>query len=444
MTRLYLRIWLAVVLAVLLVTAGVGAIIRSHYESRINEQLALSGPVPLPAARDITVRDDQGRTLAQSNVQPSRVPGVGLEYPVNVDGREWVIVMGPRTRASGTERVPLAPARLRASGAGIDNWNAQRIRRAVEAQADGLGARLPRTDNPKGFIVLLATVCVAVALGAYPVVRRLTKRLETLQTGVRQFGQGNLQTRVPVVGKDEIAYLTEQFNESAQRIEALVGAHKTLLANASHELRSPLARLRMGLELSNSGDNPGLHAEMARSIGELDELIEEILLASRLSAVSPGAAHDRPTENIDMENLLAEECARTGACLETTCPSGVLQGDARLVRRLLRNLLENARRHGSDDVQVHWGEHVLEVCDGGPGVPESERQRIFEPFYRLPGATEANGGVGLGLSLVKSIAHHHNAQVSCTDRPDGARGACFTVRFPRGSSVLAGPRKGSP
>ena len=246
-----------------------------------------------------------------------------------------------------------------------------------------------------------------------------------------------LAVRVPVAGKDEIAFLSAQFNETAQRFDALVSSHKTLLANASHELRSPLARLRMGLELSEHAPSPGLQAEMARSIRELDALIEEILLASRLNA-SPANASAAKLEALDVVGLLAEECAATGAELNvtgtaTTQPS--LQGDARLLRRLVRNLLENARRYGGasqdsrEAVTVLWNGNTLQVCDHGPGVPLAERERIFEPFYRLPGASEASGGVGLGLALVKSIANHHRASVRCEDRPDDARGACFKVHF---------------
>src|SRR5690606_22046992 len=127
-------------------------------------------------------------------------------------------------------------------------------------------------------------------------------------------------------------------------------SHKTLLANASHELRSPLARIRMGLELM--GKDPA-HAsqrrEMARSIEELDQLIDEILLASRLDMRDANdASAVGPTEEVDLMGLAAEECARTGADLDIDPEAGsvLVQGHARLLRRLLRNLLENARRYG--------------------------------------------------------------------------------------------------
>jgi len=109
-----------------------------------------------------------------------------------------------------------------------------------------------------------------------------------------------------------------------------------------------------------------------------------------------------------------------------------VQGVAKLLRRVVRNLLENARRHGAGDITLTLEKTphhaVIRVCDRGPGVPPDLRERIFEPFYRLPGATERDGGVGLGLALVKSITLRHGGTVSCDNRPDG--GACFVVSLP--------------
>ncbi|UUZ51538.1 HAMP domain-containing protein [Massilia sp. B-10] len=119
-----------------------------------------------------------------------------------------------------------------------------------------------------------------VAIGAFPVVRRVTRRLERLQHSVENWGGGNLATRVAVEGKDEVALLASSFNASAERIEALVTAQKNLLANASHELRSPLARIRMAVELIQDQANPVISGELKQNIAELDQLIDEVLLAS--------------------------------------------------------------------------------------------------------------------------------------------------------------------
>jgi signal transduction histidine kinase len=310
--------------------------------------------------------------------------------------------------------------------------------------------RSPWNLAPYGFFWTLALVAVAVALATYPIIRKLTRRLELLQNGVEKWGGGDLSVRVPEAGQDEVAFLARRFNHAAQQIETLVKSHesllasqKSLLANASHELRSPLTRIRMGLELMASPSSPTFKNEITRNITELDQLIEEILLASRLDAREADLG---TIESVDLIGLAAEECARIDAELDVqgaedeTTAGGVrtgssalpVQGVTKLLRRAVRNLLENARRHAAGHITVTLkktaSQAEIRVCDGGPGVPPELRERIFEPFYRLPGATERDGGVGLGLALVKSIVLRHGGSVFCENRPEG--GACFVVHLP--------------
>jgi signal transduction histidine kinase len=157
-------------------------------------------------------------------------------------------------------------------------------------------------------------------------------------------------------------------------------------------------------------------------------LIEEILLASRLDAQEPDVG---TIESVDLVGLAAEECARTQATLSTPVASLQVPGVSKLLRRLVRNLLENARRHGAGEVVLTLAQSegfaLIQVCDQGPGVPAELQERIFEPFYRLPGASEREGGVGLGLALVKSIAIRHGGNVQCRNQDGG--GACFEVRL---------------
>ena len=280
-----------------------------------------------------------------------------------------------------------------------------------------------RGRAPVGFAATVALIALGVGLGAYPVVRRLTRRLERLQQGVEALGSGQWSTRVAVNGKDEVAQLAKSFNASAAHIEQLINAQKTLLANASHELRSPLARIRMALEAQSADANT--RKELQQNIRELDKLIDEILTASRLD--SPNA-EPLVQEAFDFTALVAEECARVNVELE----AGIIhvQGDAKLLRRLVRNLLENARRYGGAAFDVALKKLdastvQLEVCDRGPGVPSSEREKIFQPFYRMPGTSERDGGVGLGLALVKQIAERHGGSVHCVARAGG--GSCFRV-----------------
>lgn len=309
-----------------------------------------------------------------------------------------------------------------------------------------LHIHLPRPPQsnwhaPFGFFWTLGLVGVAVALATYPIVRRLTRRLESLQYSMQKWGDGDLSVRVPVAGDDEVGFLATRFNYAAQQIEtlvntrdALLASQKSLLANASHELRSPLTRIRMGLEfMVDPADAAGSRAkdEIARNIAELDQLIDEILLASRLDAKEADLGSIEP---VDLLGLAAEECARTDATLEleVTGEELVVPGVSKLLRRAVRNLLENARRYADGKATLTLsqdGAHAsIRVCDNGPGVPDAFQTRIFEPFYRLPGASERDGGMGLGLALVRSIALRHGGSVTCSNRPNG--GACFEIKLP--------------
>jgi two-component system, OmpR family, sensor kinase len=281
----------------------------------------------------------------------------------------------------------------------------------------------PGERNPIAYLAMIAAV---VALAAWPVVRHLTRRLERLRLGVEAWGGGALVTRVNDAGSDEVAAVAKSFNRAAEQIERLIEARRALLANASHELRSPLARLRMAIDLYEQAPGTDRTGEILRNLAELDALVEEILLASRLDHVG-SAEHAGP---VDLLALASEEGARSG--VEVGGTVAIVKGDARLLGRLVRNLMQNALRHGAApvtaDVSRDGDRVVLKVCDRGAGVPESERERVFEPFYRPSGRGEAAGGWGLGLALVRQIAEHHGATVRCEAQADG--GACFVVTFP--------------
>jgi signal transduction histidine kinase len=285
-----------------------------------------------------------------------------------------------------------------------------------------------------GLAALLAVLFLAVAGGAYPVVRRLTRRLEALKQGVEAFGAGALDQRVTEDGRDEVAALAASFNRAAGRVEALLRSHRSLLANASHELRSPLARLKMALAMldeASPAERPALKREIDANIAELDALVEEVLMSSRLDAQAGQAAGPlERQEAVALLPLAAEEAARVG--VEAAGEPLEVRGDERLLRRALRNLLENARRYGGSEVEVKLARRgpqaEVRVADRGPGVPAAYRERIFEAFFRVPGHAERTGGVGLGLALVRQIAERHGGRVSCEPREGG--GSCFVLALP--------------
>ncbi len=386
--RLYLRIWLAVVGAVVLMMLLVGWLWRIEAE---RERAMRPG-------REIVLRDAGGTIIGQAPARPIRTPGQAPEFEVVMRNGQTLYIQLPRPREPGQQG---------------------------QRRAGPPSARM-------NFAWMLALIAAAVALGSYPVVRRLTQRLEVVESGVRQWGEGELGHRLPEDGQDEVANLARGFNEAAGRVQALLQSHKALLANASHELRSPLTRIRMGLELMDAQTSADVRAEIARNIQELDLLIDEILLASRLDASEVDIGTMEP---VDLLGLAAEQCARLDAQLQVDDGAGELEvmGIAKLLRRVVRNLLENARRHAAGEVTLRLGrvaEQIeITVCDQGPGVPQALRERIFEPFYRLPGASERDGGVGLGLALVKSIVLRHGGTVRCESHAGG--GACFRVSLPR-------------
>lgn len=451
--KLYVRIWLAVVLAVGVLTFLVGFAWRMAAE---------------PPLRQVVVRNSQGDVIGAgtAHVQRPRVQhhdeadhehdDAGREQ----DASEPAVQAPPLARQDGTApaggQAPVAKATETPDTPDAADEPVGRFGRGPEfvvTLQDGqtLHLHLPRPPRslwiaPFGFFWTLALVAVAVALATYPIVRRLTRRLEGLQAGVQRWGDGDLSVRLSAVGEDEVGFLAQRFNHAAARIEnlvkardALLASQKSLLANASHELRSPLTRIRMGLELMSQGSPESLaqrKPEMERNLAELDQLIDEILLASRLDA---RAADVGTVETVDLVGLAAEECARSGALLDTQAAVLLVPGIAKLLRRAVRNLLENARRYAASAVELalyQEGEFaVIEVKDQGPGVPQEFQSRIFEPFYRLPGASEQDGGVGLGLALVQSIAKRHGGSASCRNRAGG--GACFVLRLPVAASAAS-------
>jgi len=465
MRSLYVRIWLTVVAALALFALVSGWLVQRHLEEQrqmaerqLQERMAIwadalqaSLPPPdAPAAEQAQALEEWSRRL--------RLP-LALE---SADGR--LIAATEQITRRGLEwaevRERLRPIRL---DDGRTLWAPRLRARLLREAAPGGGPMggpmgggmgpgpregpppgagwlpLPRGPWPDGvgLLALLAVLFAAVAAGAWPVVRRLTRRLEALKSGVEDFGAGQLHRRVDDGGRDEVAAVAASFNRAAGRIEALLRANQTLLANASHELRSPLARLKMAMAMIDeapAAERARLKREIDTNIAELDALVEEVLLASRLDA----QATLGPPQPVALLALAAEEAARVGA--QAAGDDITLRGDERLLRRAVRNLLENARRYAGEGVEVlvrhqAGGGAELVVADRGPGVPEAWRERIFEPFFRLPGHAEREGGVGLGLSLVRQIAERHGGGARCEPREGG--GSRFVLSLPAAAPVPA-------
>ena len=446
MKNLYLRIYATVVVLLLLFAAGSGWVFQRHMEQeRLRSESVLTER--MGAWGELIERSLPGHdTAAEDQAAALREWSVRLRLPLALDSAG-----GERIAESESFARRQAEGMVRGLAVRLDDGRTLWIMRPnMRPPSNSARLGLARGERPEsggpgeppflpfippawqqglGLVVVLVILFIAVAVGAYPVVRRLTRRLEALKLGVEQFGSGQLDHRVQVTGHDEVAAVASSFNVAAARIEALVRSHQSLLANASHELRSPLARMKMAVSMLEGAapvQRDRLKHEIDTNVAELDALVEEVLLASRLDAAP---TPDR-NERIELLGMAAEEAARVDAAVDGT-PT-VVMGEDRLVRRALRNLLENARRYGGSDVVVTIatveGKAEVQVCDRGPGVPEPMRERIFESFFRLPGHAEQAGGVGLGLSLVKQIAERHAGSVRCEGREGG--GSCFVLTLP--------------
>jgi signal transduction histidine kinase len=461
MRSLYLRIYLTVLVALALFALVSGWLVqhnmdleRERFTNAVQERAAAWGELlqrSLPGADaaaeeqaaalndwshrlrlPLALDDEHGARIGASDAYARReaegAPLLRRGQPIRlVDGRTlWVMrpmPMRPSGATPGREGMGF-DAEMRAMPGGPPGLRAPQD---LSGSPWWLGPMLPGALSRAALMLVLFA---AIAAGAWPVVRRLTRRLEALKQGVEAFGAGALHQRVAEDGRDEVAALGASFNRAATRIEALLRSHQSLLANASHELRSPLARLKMAvsmLEDAPSAQRDALRQEIHTNIGELDALVEEVLMASRVEA-GPTLGRSEPVELLA---LAAEEAARFNAAAEgETVQVG---GDERLLRRALRNLLENAQRYGGGEFGVSVGQGAdgaAEVCvfDRGAGVPEAYRERIFEAFFRMPGHAEREGGVGLGLALVRQIAERHGGTVRCEAREGG--GSCFRMRLP--------------
>jgi signal transduction histidine kinase len=367
---------------------------------------------------DVTVRDPAGQVVAAAGA-PLRQ--LSARETAILQGGGIVTESGPAWFVAGAVRDPGSSAMR-----GYFELSAPRRLRMGSLWRPALG---------------VALVLIVVALAAAPLARRISKPLERLTEGARRLGGGELEYRVPLDPRDrgpragrrwrrtrtdELGDLTRAFNEMAERIERLVHGQHELLANVSHELRSPLARIRVALELlPRDGDSEARLRDVETDLAELDRLIEEVLTTARLDATGrPG--HLAP---IDVGRLF-EELVERAAHDPVTAGKAVvvtprlpleLVGDRALLKRALWNLIENAAKYGAPPITLdavrEGGSVRLTVTDRGEGISPAERERVLTPFYRLDrartprGAGQPSAGFGLGLTLAQRVAAAHGGRI---------------------------------
>ncbi|MBX2881963.1 MAG: hypothetical protein KTR32_18590 [Granulosicoccus sp.] len=262
----------------------------------------------------------------------------------------------------------------------------------------------------------------------------LIKRLIALRKTAVEFGQGHLQQRIHTGGLSYIGDIETEFNRMADRIQTLIADNKLLSSAVSHDLRTPLARLRFGID--TLGETPDIATQevyikrLSNDLDEMEKLVSSLLSFARLDNVMSEAT----SSNVDLAQLVSE-CASLHAESDKTLDtknihSAAIQGNADFLAMLTNNLINNAMNHAHSTVRVALLAHKetisLEVADDGPGIPEEQRQSIMQPFHR--GEGQSNGH-GLGLAIVARVAQWHGATVGIEDCPQ-LHGALFRVRFP--------------
>jgi two-component system sensor histidine kinase CpxA len=298
-------------------------------------------------------------------------------------------------------------------------------------------------DEPETQILRVVSVFLITGLFCYGLARYLAAPVGKIRKAAQKIAAGDLSARVEPNrfprGRDELTSLAGDFDAMAERMESLVTAQNRLLGDVSHELRSPLTRLNLALELARRGDEvkrASAFERIEREAIRLDALIGELLTLSRLEN---GLRADKLSRLVDLSEIAREiaadadfEAQNAGRGVRVTYngPDSSVQfrGDAELLRRALENVARNAARHTAADTAVETSlvitkdGYIWNARDHGPGVPEEELSDIFRPFYRVEGArerAETDRGTGLGLAIAERAAIAHRGRISAKNAPDG-------------------------
>ncbi|MGI5506216.1 sensor histidine kinase [Lentzea sp. CA-135723] len=306
-----------------------------------------------------------------------------------------------------------------------------------EQTAMAVASAAQRQLNSVSLIVLgvLATVTGLVSMTVLAAVSRVLRPVAAMRAEVAEVNEHNLTRRVPVPSSDnEIARLGAAINGTLDRMHRTVEDTRRFVGDASHELRGPLAALRAELEIALShpelADWPTVVKSALEDAERLQELTTDLLLLARLDA----DALDK-VDTVDLTAIARREVSRRAMVTLDADEQVIVPGRRAQLSRLLGNLLDNAERHAGTEVVVRLKGGVsatLEVIDDGPGIPEADRERVFDRFTRLDEArTRAAGGAGLGLAIARRIATRHQGTLTATDA-EGFRGIRFVATIPTG------------
>lgn len=273
-------------------------------------------------------------------------------------------------------------------------------------------------------------VLVLIALLCYALTYHLTAPLRRLQKALDHFGRGDLSARAHENRHDELGELARAFDRMADRIQTLLAAERRLLLDISHELRSPLARLSVAVELARSGGNALPLDRIQKEADRLNALISQMLQVTR----AEGDAEHRKQEHLEIDQLVGgvvdacsiEARARECALSLNSSPHVLIEGDPELLRRAIENVVRNAIRHAPAGSKIEiavengGGRVKVRVRDYGPGVPEQALPHLFEPFYRVEAdRNRGSGGVGLGLSIARRAVELHHGTLRASNANPG-------------------------
>ena len=295
---------------------------------------------------------------------------------------------------------------------------------------------------PMQLVIMVALAALGmITIAAYFIIHPLERKLNKMELAVRRIRGGDLSARAQVQGSDEISQLAHAFNGMAEHIQRLIDSQREMTRAVSHELRTPVARLRFGMEmLADTDDTDQRHDQLQlldQDVEQLNQLIDEILTYAKLEQGTPSLNFETFELGGLLERVRQEtQALNTGHSIEIDA-SGTdvrIEAEQRYLHRVVQNLVGNAVRYARSQVRLSGGikGNWAWVCveDDGPGIPEKDRVRIFEPFSRLDDSrTRSSGGYGLGLSIVQRIAFWHGGSVEVGQSPD-LKGARFTFRWP--------------
>lgn len=287
------------------------------------------------------------------------------------------------------------------------------------------------TQQPYALATIFAAMLVTVVVTALILARRITGPLTRLAQAVQQLGHGTEPSPLPESGPAELASLARNFNHMARDVRELLENRTTLLAGVSHDLRTPLARLRLAVEMLPREFEPKLLAGIVRDLNAMDKLLTQYLALAR-------GMIEESIESLDLRELVdgvVADARRAGATVRwSPGPASVICAvRPHALERIVTNLLDNARRYGEGNVidiecKKVEREVVIRVLDRGPGIPEAERKMVFRPFHRLEVArSSAGGGSGLGLAIARQLADANGWSLTLDTRPGG--GIIASVRL---------------